>query len=264
MYSKQISFTVGGGNGTVLPIAGDREGFSLPVFSYDALSILGGLSDAGPLGPGSNGPTADSMNMTIPLFNMTAAGLGNVDQSGAARMGGTGCLNTIWLSDTAVGALAAAQSSGRFLSLVVTLGMGKGSFSNLYSFNKPTVANASLVLAAGSPVPNRTSVTNAPPGGKMIRDPIAITGAGFGAVTSSSAVRAGGSACVSTAWASSTAVIARLPNAVLGSLALVATVALNFGTQADGLQIDAPSVSTITNKVILCFLYLQYPFFSIC
>lgn len=174
-----------------------------------------------------------------------------MDLSGAARMGGSACLVTVWQSDTAVGALAAAQSAGRFLSMVVTLGMGKGSFSNLYSFDRPTVSNASVVVAAGAPPPNETTITNAPPGGLAPRDPIAITGSGFGASASSGAVRAGGTAGVSTAWASSSAVVARLPNAVLGSLALVATIAMNFGTQAKGnaLEIDAPAVSTITNKV---------------
>ena len=218
----QVSVTLGGGNVTLLPVAPGREGFSAPVFSFDAPSILGGVSEIGPLGPGSNGPTAATLNVSAEAFNMTAAGLGGVDLSCVSRLGGSASVSTSWVSDTIVSAQPALQSSGRFLSALVTIGLSKGSGTNIYSFDAPLVENASMVVRDGNPTPNVTAVTNVAPSPER-RQALALSGSGFGTIATSVSVRTGMTACASTLWTSSSSVVARLAGLVEGAVVVTAT-----------------------------------------
>ena len=112
----QASFTVGGGNTTLLPVALDREGFSPPLLSYDTPVLLGVFSELSPdqpLGPGGNGPMADTLILLgAPWFNMTAAGLGIVDLSCSSRLGGTSSMGTSWRSDSVVSTMLAPLGLG--------------------------------------------------------------------------------------------------------------------------------------------------------
>ena len=248
----QVSVTLGGGNETLLPLGPGRQGFSGPVFSFDAPSILGGVLNIGPLRPGCNGPTATSLNVSAEAFNMTAAGLGGVDLSCLSRLGGSASASTTWISDTSVSAQPAIQSSGRFLSALVTIALSKGSGSNIYSFDAPLVENASMIVRGGDPTPNPTAVMNVAPSPEQ-REALALSGSGFGTIQTSASVRTGVTACSSTLWTSSSSVIARIAGLLEGAAVLTATVSFNFGTRAE-LMIDAPSVSTVTNKK----LYMGY------
>ena len=153
---------------------------------------------------------------------MTAAGLGGVDLSCVSRLGGSASVSTSWVSDTIVSAQPALQSSGRFLSALVTIGLSKGSGTNIYSFDAPLVENASMVVRDGNPTPNVTAVTNVAPSPER-RQALALSGSGFGTIATSVSVRTGMTACASTLWTSSSSVVARLAGLVEGAVVVTAT-----------------------------------------
>ena len=254
---QQASLTVGGGNSSLLALSVGREGVSVARLTYDSPMVLGAfsmLSPDDPLGPGSNGPMSETSNMTA-SFNLTTVSLGVFDLSSGSRLGGTSSTSSAWLSDTVIATRLAPQSSGRFLGVVITTGLGFGSGSGVYSFDAPTITNVSGNMVAMDVMTSNRTVTNAPGwSAAEAKQELVLYGINFGTISSSVSSRAGATACLTTEWSSSSSVIARLPGLVVGSAAMVATLALGIGTQAQALEIDAPVVSTITNRR----LYMGY------
>ena len=79
--------------------AGSRAGSLTELVSYDALQVL---AVARP-----NAPATGSVSVTV-----SGTQLGTLDTSVAARLGGTGCEATAWISDSALVARSAQSLRG--------------------------------------------------------------------------------------------------------------------------------------------------------
>ena len=157
------------------------------------------------------------------------------DHSIAARLDGTACENTIWQSDTSLSCKTARGAIGtrRF---TVTSGVRAGSMTEMLTYDGPETTavvhadTTNLVLA----------------GGKVLT----FRGTSFGTFDSTSAARAGQTACEATVWASETTVSCQTPAGVRTSKRVVVTSGERTSTITEVLSYDIHYVTAATRTNI--------------
>ena len=144
------------------------------------------------------------------------------------RSGGSAWGASVWRSDSGLVCRAVAGHV-RDHGVLASAGVQRGSVSGAASYNAPSVSSV-----AGS---------NGVSSGSIF---VTAVGVGFVSYGSSSRVRVGGSAALSTVWISGSSVVARCGAGLGGGV----SVAVSFGVQAGGLSLalsyNAATVSSVS------------------
>jgi hypothetical protein len=212
MQTRRVAVTVG-----------VRVGTLTEIFSYNIPSLVNMTID--PENPiRANCPTTGASLVEVQGTNFAI-----VDYSPSLRAGGSGCEMSKWVSETSVRCKMAAGIQAT-MRLVVTHGVSVGTVSRVLSYDAPTVK----VVPA---------TVNHATTGKVT---VSVHGANFGKTRYSMAARAGGTSMQQTAWVSDTAVTAKMPMGLGGTLRVMLTAGVQVGTLTEALSYDIPSLSSVT------------------
>lgn len=154
--------------------------------------------------------------------------------SAAARLGGTGCEATAWVSASALHCSAAAGVGGS-LALAVTAAQRAGSVAAALSFD--AVALKGSVRGHGIFMADRLAVNLPRAGGDELVKLAGKLPRGY-----SPQARAGGSACAATAWLAGTALVCRAGPGAGAALPLALTVAALEATATRVYSYDVPAL----------------------
>ena len=181
----------------------------------------------------ANAPDVGGTSVTVFGTNF-----GTYDTTPAARLGGTACEATSWLSDSEVGCKVAA-GSGDGLNALVTVANRidvKATISNVFTYDAPRSREDpnAIVLAD----------TNAPPiGGSSVT----LYGFNFRTSDRTLRVRLGETACEASEWQSDSSVICKTPTGIGAHHSVVLTLDdLSVGgknTRALAFSFDAPTLT---------------------
>lgn len=172
----QAASGIGSGYSAVVTVADRRKATVSNLFSYD---IPSGIRIA----PGSNTPATGGSSMSI-----VGANFSPMSVTSRARLGGSACQASIWVSDSSLlcKSIAFGSQSSLYNALAVTIGVQVGgSLTRAWSYDAITLVSASTSNCA---ITGRCITT--------------ITGVGFGSADSSVKMRIGSTACETTPWLS--------------------------------------------------------------
>ena len=192
--------------------AGQLAGSATLVFSADA----GAVSQMGAVNRASTG------SMSVSLHG---AGVGLSSNTGAMRVGKTGCEGTVWDSDSSVRCQVGHVVSGS-RTAVFTVGSRAGSVSTLFSAD---MGSGSILGRSNRGGSGSASVT--------------LYGASIGAIGSSGAVRVGRTACERTAWGSDTSVMCQVGHGISSSRLVSVSVGQPAGSTSSLHSSDFASLS---------------------
>jgi len=162
------------------------------------------------------------------LMNISGTNWGAHDYTGFARLGGTGCESTEWVSDTAVTGVIAAGVSGTH-GVAVTVGMRGGSYSEVVSYDLPSVETL--------------FATNFPP--TFDQKTLPMNGTNFGAADFTLRVRTGSTACEQSEWQSHFAVECRVAYGQQGTLSVAVTVGQRVASLTEAASYDALELASV-------------------
>ena len=140
----------------------------------------------------ANGPSTGSAQ----IFLNGGAGNFGLPGGAKARVGGTACQATLWISDSSMLATLGPAGVGFQQSVTLTMvGVRISTWTKAFTYDSPEFINLS---EKSSPAKAVGSVT--------------FVGTGFGAYTSSPQLRLGDTACVNTRWTSSSTIQCKVPS----------------------------------------------------
>ena len=161
-------------------------------------------------------------------MSVYSAGIGRWDASSVARVDGSSCEVTTWVSDTALVCLdQAGQSMMASLRVVITATTSAGSVSVATSID---VLGLSSAMESNRMTTGSRSLTVV--GDHMALRAVSATG------------RIGGTGLEASLWVSDTAMICRLGRMLLGSRSTTVTGGVAAASVTSLLSVDAPAVST--------------------
>jgi len=205
-----------GGGGARLAVAvtaGGQAGSAPDALSFDtpALSALD--------------PGAISLSNAARDVRVLGSGFAPQDGSPRARLGGTACESTAWVSATAL-RCAAASGAGQARPAAVTASGLAGSLAAAAAYEAPALEpRAARGIEAG--------------------DLLVLEGAAGGGVAYTARGRVGGTACESSVWASSSALQCKVPRGSGAALPAVVTVASAAATAQRALTYSTPGVAAL-------------------
>jgi hypothetical protein len=173
-------------------------------------------------------PTTGSAQVTL-----SGAGFGYTDPTGRARVGGSACEATLWISDSRI-VCQNAQGVGSQKDVAVTVALQLGSLAQAFTFDSPTVTAvdpASTTPASGATI-------------------VSIFGSNFGKFSYSDRARLGRTACEATAWVSDSLVTCKAPAGLGLGLNVVTTVAGIRGTAVASVAYTAPQVTSVNGATV--------------
>jgi len=139
----------------------------------------------------ANGPCTGSATIFI---NGAAGTFGSSTNLPEARVGGTACSTTVWISDSSMRATLAPAGIGYQQTVTFTMPtMRITTLANVFSYDSPEFINLSQQRSPAKAVGSVTFV-----------------GTGFGAYTSTPQLRLGDTACVNTKWTSSSTILCKV------------------------------------------------------
>ncbi|KAJ1479450.1 hypothetical protein T484DRAFT_1814225, partial [Baffinella frigidus] len=207
-----------GGTLRVVVTAGTRVGSTTEALSYDASSLLG---FSGP----ATSPTAGGVDWTI----NSGGDLGSADYTSTARVGGTQCEASSWLSDAELHCLTPSGLGGT-RTVAVTVGVQAASLSEAASYDAPSIMAA--MDDAGHRNPAGFDAT--------------VAGRDFGQSDTSVRLRVGSTATEATAWTDDTRILCSVARGVGGSLTIAVTAGSVAGTATEGVSYDAVTPLTLS------------------
>jgi hypothetical protein len=178
----------------------------------------------------ANGPTMGGADIFL-----LGEGLGEVDLGPKARVSGTACSSTIWVSQSAVICRMDTVDGGIGLNMPVALTV------RVYQGVDP----ASLLLQAttrfsfDSFAVSAASPTNSPTTSSPL--PVFLFGAGLSPVDYTVAARIGVSACLSSRWIADTCVSCKAGPSYLQQLPLGITMARSVVSSSEAFSYDRPT-----------------------
>eukprot|EP00961_Rhodomonas_salina_P046333 621865-Rhodomonas_salina.3 len=211
---------------------GDREGLEIVVtvaMQLDTTSLLF-TYDAGLVSSISltNAPTR-SVGSSITLAGLNYA---VADSSLLARVGGTSCQDSTWISDTAVSCRVASGASLDQSAQVTVFVDNVQTATSLLTYARP-VATA---VAGGNGWESASESF-----------PITVSGVNMGDVGYTAQVRGGGTAAEVTVWTSDTSISASLARGSGSTQSVVSSVFLSgpAGTLSNSISFDSPEASSL-------------------
>ncbi|KAJ1478607.1 hypothetical protein T484DRAFT_1904312, partial [Baffinella frigidus] len=199
----------GAGSGGSLPIqvtVAKRVGSALLAASYDTPSLRGASTDI-----------SSARNLTV-----SGGGFLRWDASPGGRVGVSACERAVWLSDSSL-LCRASFGVGRSLRVAVTTSLLSSTITEAVSYEMVGFA------------PGLKGNVRVDGGGSVV-----LTGRD-GAVAYSARARVGHTACETSAWVSSTAMLCGTPSGVGRALTVALTAAVTTTTAAETLSFDTPA-----------------------
>jgi hypothetical protein len=160
------------------------------------------------------------------LISFIGANYGILDDTPKARLGGSGCESSQWVSDTNIYCMVPRGSSGRHTA-TLTIDPKKSTKINLFSYNRPA-----LSALEKRNLPTRSSHT------------MTLTGHDFATLDNTAYARPGATAAEFSRWVSDSSVLGfgGRDGVCRGHPATV-TVGLQLGTVTEVLTFDAPAIA---------------------
>jgi hypothetical protein len=204
-----------GGSLKIVLTAGMKASTSAMSASYDSPRPFG----TQPLSPANLRPTGG--------IGITASGVsfGLWDASPKARIGGSACERTGWVSESSM-FCKASRGIGKSLSAAVSVAVAMGTALHAATYDSPITSG---VFPANSPAY----------GGRVS----SVFGRNFASDDYSASSRVGGSACQLTEWASDSSVRCKTAGGGGGSRSMTLTVGQQVGSLTSAISYDSPSVS---------------------
>jgi hypothetical protein len=218
----RIATGFGGSGSIVLTVSREIIATMTETFSYNAPNAFAGVRFGNqPQVP--SGSTATYILLHGDLTGQSAATV-------AARIGGSACASTAWVSETTVMCRLASGASAS-LSVSVTVGLQVGTVLSALSYDA-----LSLFVTPG--VRNsRSPLNSAVTGGVALR---VLSDLGHTPYTASA--RLGGTACESTVWSSATSITCAVGSGTGGSKLIAVTVGMTVGSLERGFSYDTHSI----------------------
>ncbi|KAJ1467356.1 hypothetical protein T484DRAFT_2027455 [Baffinella frigidus] len=163
-----------------------------------------------------------SMSVTV-----QGSHFGLTTYTGAARIVGTACESTEWVSETSVRSRPAGGIHGT-RRVLLTVGDRVGSVTEAFSVDVPMLSVMTRQNRAGT---GSASIT--------------VHGSNFGHSSYCGAIRVGATACEDTSWESSTAVRCLVPGSVRGTRRVLLTVGGRGGSATEAWSVDVPMLSIL-------------------
>ena len=201
LRTLSLAVTVGGSTGSLTE-----------VLSYEALSTSSVRF--------TNLEVATTSGVTV-----SGSGLGVVDSSAAARVGGSACEKSMWTSDTAV-QCQTKSGTGKTHRIAVTAARCVGTVSGVLSIDAPQlkIARNNLIVGIGSSVILVAS-------GLMSADSYTARG------------RLGGTGCEASVWTSDSSLACRSAAGLGRSASASVTAGSQTGTVTEAASYDAPTIA---------------------
>jgi len=194
-------------------------GTSMPLFSYDSPAVTAVLTP--------NLPATAAASITLLGLNFVP-----IDRTPSVSVGGTGCATTAWTTDSAVACLQTSPLMGVSRTVLMSTVDSAATALAAFSYDAPVLTSALASLVA--PLVGGDSVT--------------VLGTNFGAADMSATGIIGRSACSTTSWTSSSAMVCVTSPGAGQALSVVVFQAGQSGTLRRAYTYGAPQITTVVRS----------------